>query len=143
MQVITVGAAVTISQGVPSSNSILKLAAVVTDGNPEPLIVRMSPPAGFRAVSGVTVETTRATLYLVKPDATGMLPWGFLTSGSKLPAMHGESRVHVRVEPSFETIVHPEDPTVTWSMSVGRDVPMISTDKVFTFIEVISAVTAS
>jgi hypothetical protein len=57
--------------------------------------------------------------------------------------MHGESRVHVRVEPSFETIVHPEDPTVTWSMSVGRDVPMISTDKVFTFIEVISAVTAS
>ena len=74
MQVITVGAAVTISQGVPSSNSILKLAAVVTDGNPEPLIVRMSPPAGFKAVSGVTVETTRATLYLVNPDATGMLP---------------------------------------------------------------------
>ena len=132
-------------QTLPSSNITekIELLSEMTDGKPEPVIVIMSPPAGFKSVAGVTFETTRETVCPAKPTASGSKPLESLISGNQVPAKSGVTRVHEIEVASDEAMTQLVCPRVTDAKSSGMLVPVKETSRLLTVIVSTSAVDSS
>ncbi len=89
-----------------------------------PSIVRIVPPYGFRAVLGVTDDTTMLITTSATPLATGMMPNSSVTTGAQEPATAVTSQVR-EVPAVTTTLVQSMFENLTDLMEDGRLVPVI------------------